>query len=429
MESRNESLRDSIFLPNYDSVIQSDDFRLEFYRIFINVIDPWYRQNEKYIKDASSGKKIQLSNEFIKSYEHNFESFITDYNCWSSKESKRLSINIFVEIARTNFLLMYNEIKEESDEIRKLDGMPSKNYKVLWSMEKSKYFPNASNLAIMMYKQTDIIKLLLYLTETIDQVSFDSAEELEFIVRLLQTRNGVYFCQTDIEYDSKMTFEEYATFCTIYFNAIYRRLFYYKIIPKSPIKFPFENCKRWFEQDVCGILGSEGFEDLYAKSCEECYQFPGDVEWFKFRYPDLQVQTGPVLDSMRKDMAKKYYTDYRISKESALGLYNQITHAGQCSRIFIINAINHFMNVKYGIQWKDGIVIRNDAIEGNRSKLMRKGAPYIVQIYSRYSVYDDSKIYTSDDIYQVFAYWCDLLRFKYNSEIFGVKIDTSFLYA
>jgi hypothetical protein len=185
---------------------------------------------------------------------------------------------------------------------------------------------------------------------------------------------------------------------------------------------PFERCKIWFEEEVCKSLGTEGFEDLYAKSCEECYQFPGDAEWFKFRYPELQVQTGPVLDSMRKPMAKKYYTDYRISLESALGVYNQITHSGQCSRIFILNAIDQYMKNTFGVTWRDGIVIKNDALEGSSKKLLRKGTPYIVQIYSRFSVYDNSKIYTSDDLYEVFFYWAYLVKTKYNYEVFGTNL-------
>lgn len=409
-------------LPNFDDVIKSEDHRYEFYKIFVNVIEMWCKENTKYIKEASLGKTLNLSKQFIDNYNHNLESFVLDFNGWNSKESKRISVNIFVEIARTNFLLMYNEIKAESDEIKKLEKMPEKNYKVLWYMEKSNYFYlETEKLAIMMYKQSDVIKLLLHLTQMIDYVESESFDELEFIVNLLQTRNGIFFCQ-EIENDAKMTMEEYATFCTIYFNALYRRMFYYRLVPKGgeidcgAIKF-----SSWFEQNVMSALGSEGFEDLYAKACEECYHFPGDTDWFKFRYPELPVQTGPILDSLRKEMAKKYYTDYRISKESALGVYNQSTHAGQCSRIFILNAIDHYMKIHFNIPWRDGIVIKNDGIEGSKRKLMRKGTPYIVQMYSRFAVYDDSKIYTSNDIYKVFGYWCKLVKEKYKSEVFGTN--------
>lgn len=407
-------------LPAFDDIMKNH--RLGFFELFNKVLKPWACQNKFYLDRILDNRPLIIKDEMKQTFEHNFESFIVDYNGWSSKESKRVSVNIFIELSRSNFLLNYNEIIAESDEIKKLEGLPTKDYNVLWSMSKSKHFPDASNLAIMMYKQTDVINLLLLLTEKLDQLTFDSISELERILKLLWTRNAVFVCQV-VENDSGMTLIEYMTFCTIYFHAIFRRMFYYKLIPKGPnIDLPFDNCKKWIRTEVCEGLGSEGFEDCYAKACEECYHFPGDLEWFKFRYPEMQAQTGPILDCFRKEMAKKYFTDYRSSMDSVLAVYNQPSHSGQCSRTFIINAIDQYMRMHFNIPWKDGVVIKNDGIEGSKHKLFRKSAPFIVQVYSRYSVYEDSKIYSSDDIYQTFTFWCLLLYRNYKSQLFGTDL-------
>lgn len=401
--------------------------RLGFNNVFTHILKPWSKQNTYYLQKIVDKKEVQVKIETKNTFTHNYEAFIVDYNGWSAKTSKYFSVNIFIELSRSNFLIMYNEILQESNEIKNLTELPTKDYKVLWSMKKSKYFSESSDIAIMMYKQSDIVKMLFLLTEKIDQLPFDSVEEVEHIVKLLYTRNGIFFCQDNIDEniaDAKMTPLEYATFSSIYFHAIQRRLFYYGIISKEPISIPFEKCKKWIETEVCAGLGTDGFEDCYAKSCEESYHFPGDDEWFKQRYPEAPVQTGPILDCFRKEMAKKYFTDYRSSLESVLAVYNQPTHQGQCSRTFIINALEQYMKIHYSIPWKEGVVIKNDAIEGSKRKLFRKSEPYIVQVYSRFCVYDDSKIYPCDDLYQTFAYWVDTLKRKHGGKLFGVDLES-----
>jgi hypothetical protein len=212
---------------------------------------------------------------------------------------------------------------------------------------------------------------------------------------------------------------DYMIFCTIYFHALFRRIFYYELLDKAAaVDGNAKQIERWVSDEVCKALGAEGFEDCFQKSCEEAYAFPGDSEWFAYRYPNLPKQTGPILGCFRPEYAKKYYTDYRLSKEAVLAAVQQATHAGHCARLFVINAIDQYMKIHYGIPWKDGLVIANCGMEGSQTKLFRSDAPYLVQVFSRYSVYYKHTIYSSNCLYTTIATWMNILKLRFNSQIF-----------
>jgi len=217
----------------------------------------------------------------------------------------------------------------------------------------------------------------------------------------------------------------YLTFCSIYFHAIQRRIFYFDKVRKEKIdvdKAMVKRVEEWIS-DVVDSLGNEGFEDCYAKACEEAYNFPGDREWFKYRYPNLPAQTGPILDCFRKKYSERYYMDYRASKESVLGVIDQASHSGHAARIFVLNAIDQYMKTQFSIPWRDGLVIDNVSLEGSQIKLYRNKAPYLFQVFSRHWVYDRASVYPCDSIYESLAIWMYLLKYRYRSCAFGVSLE------
>lgn len=352
------------------------------------------------------------------------------------------AVQIFAELSRTHFILMYPLIMEESAVVRQR-GEYTEGLLIGFKMSECEHMGEDSNwnTPIMMYTQQDVMNALLMLSEKLDQFSKDALSELQHVLKILYTRNSVFLCEEstpDILNVPNMTTttktegflipnRDYLTFCSIYFHAIQRRIFYFAQVKQLPPPDAIdaameERVKRWVASLV-DALGKEGFEDCYAKACEESYNFPGDLEWFKYRYPNLPAQTGPILDCFRKKYAERYYMDYRASKESVLGVVDQDSHSGHAARIFVLNAVDQYMKTQFSIPWRDGLVIDNAALEGNQVKLYRSRAPYFLQVFSRHWVYDRAAVYPSDRMYQSLAIWMYLLKERHQCKVFGVSLE------
>ncbi len=352
------------------------------------------------------------------------------------------AVQIFVELSRTYFITMYPLVVEETAIVQKHGDYVS-GLLIGFKLDECEHMGKDSNWTkpIMMYTQQDIMNALLMLTEKLDQFSKDALSELRHVLNILYTRNSIFLCEEstlDVLNVPNMTTpakteefhipnRDYVTFCSIYFHAIQRRIFYYSKANKSPVPAPvdatmIDRVEQWVNV-VVDSLGKEGFDDCYAKACEESYNFPGDLEWFKYRYPNLPAQTGPILDCFRKKYAERYYMDYRASKESVLGVIDQDSHSGSAARIFVLNAIDQFMKTHFSIPWRDGLVIDNNALEGNQIKLYRSRAPYLLQVFSRHWVYHNGNVYPSDSMYQSLAIWMYLLKERYNCQVFGVSLE------
>jgi hypothetical protein len=347
------------------------------------------------------------------------------------------AVQIFTELSRTHFILMYPIIVKENELVAQ-KGEYDESLLISFRLEQCNFMGEDSNwkTPIMMYTQQDVMNALLMLTEKLDQFPVAAVDELKHVLKVLYTRNSVFFCETANETilnvssmrTGSLPNRDYLTFCTIYFHAIQRRIFYYEKVRKADALPPavddamVERVRQWISSVVDG-LGNEGFEDCYAKACEEAYNFPGDREWFKYRYPNLPAQTGPILDCFRKKYAERYYMDYRASKDSVLGVIDQASHSGHAARIFVLNAIDQYMKTQFSIPWRDGLVIDNAALEGNQVKLYRSKAPYLLQVFSRHWVYDKATVYCCDSLYRSLAIWMYLLKHRYGSMIFGVSVD------
>jgi hypothetical protein len=418
----------------------------------------WAKKNTRYLQIINKGTDLLPLSEFRDIHSDGLKALIVDYNGWktlldikppepsraevlktieqklaSSGDATKSAVvrhcvaaDLFVELSRTNFIVMYQSLKEESarieEEVKRTKGLPTGDYDVLWSLDKSVYFYAPLSAPLMSFGHPEIRKTLMVLTERIDQLPFEAFDETKRLLKILYTRNSVFFCQKT---DGVPETRDYMTFCCIYFHAIQRRIFYYELLDRFQCNVSGAAVREWVANSVCTMLGSEGFEDCFGKSCEEAYRFPGDADWFAYRYPALPAQTGSILGCFRPEHAKRYYTDYRLSQEAVLAAVDQDSHSGHCARLFVINAIDQYMRVHHGIPWKDGLVIQNNGLEGSHVKLFRGDAPYLVQVFSRYSVYYKGSICSKNCIYETFACWLNVLKTHYGSAVFETTMLTT----
>jgi len=468
-----------ISLPTFEEVFQHRRGHRFGYWKFHEKLNEWAIENTKTLRQIAANTPLEQWDAFHTIHTNMLELFITDYAGWATlhvisdkdpvrnldeleKRLKEMTIapnapnapdapirhtvasDFFVELSRTHFIVMHRQLLHESAMISRLDSIPDgKNFKVLWALEHAEFFQSIEKKPVMSYKQSEIIDLLFQITERLDSVTITAVEELRHILLLVYTRNSVFFCQrmrpdvldyprgrTDAGNGTFIPSREYMVFCSIYFHAIQRRLYMYDTCIKKKVPTIGKNAgdsatarfKHFVEHDI--KLGSENFEEEYKKSCEEAFVFPGDLEWFKYQNPDMPVQIGSILDCYRKDMAKRFYTNYRITQDVVLAAVQQPTHSGHSSRLFIINIIDQYLRIHYKIPWKDGVVIKNAGIESNEKKLFsKKSAPFLVQVCSRLWVYCNKIVYMTDDIYEAITFWMHLLKEHYGGKLFGVDLS------
>lgn len=415
------------------------------FRDFYLKMNEWGNRNKRFLTNLSVVPACL--DEIKRLHAEWLDSLISDYySVWGQMRTfgnirASPAVHIFTELSRSHFLIMYQQLLRENEWTVK-EGRPNPEHLISFCMQQTEYFETTVRMEdwerpIMMYTQRQVMDLLLLLTEKLDQLPYAAEKELERILEALYTRNSVFLCETTtkevLNVEGMTTTAEggchhpnrhYLTFCTIYFHAIQRRLHHLHQIRRLELTLPEGTelrVEKWV-QELTEALGPEGFDDCYSKACEEAYNFPGDREWFKYRYPDQPAQTGPILDCFRKDFAKRYFTEYRITKESVLAAVNQTSHTGQCARIYVLNAVDQYMKTHLKVPWRDGLVIENGVIESSQVKLYRSQAPYFLQLFSRYWVYDDSAVYPCDDIYKSLGIWLYLCKTRYKSSVFGISI-------
>lgn len=349
-----------------------------------------------------------------------------------------VSVDIFIELNRTHYRIMKSKVYEEKRELENsLFTIHPEHNMHLYAMCHTSHFSHGFQQElldwkkpILQYGQGDIMNGLLMLTEKIDQLSVESIKETQKVLELLYTRNGMFIEEENMICDAigfvhengKHPNRDYFTFCAFYFHAVQRRLYYADLIPckiQRPHGLPegsIERCKAWVETTLCGNIEGEVYEKTYYKSCNEGYVFPGDLEWFTYRYPDLpQDQIAPILECFRKGMAKKYFSEFRISLQTLLASVDQDTHTGHCARLFLINIIDDYMKNHLDFKWKNVVVIDNEMIERSTEDMIYEEqleAPLLIQQFSRYCVYNDSGIYTCDNFYETLTIWFYLIKKK-----------------
>ena len=409
-------------------------------------LSKWAARNLEALKSIDSIDPTALKTHHDEWLEELILEYKSKYGEWRSYDDRTVrasvAMHIFVELMRSRFVCMYKTVALESAAILAKEK-PATDW-LTYSLGQTNHlghtlvpFPDWET-PIFKYTQTKIVNALLLLTEKIDQVPIDAMDEVRRVIDVLYTRCAVLFCEaTTTDVLDFATFRQSTTpslkeagetaqlfrpnrdflaFVTIYFNVLMRRVYYGKLMNIITLEINDEYMKRLIEQDICGVMDDDTFEEMYAKSSDEGYVFPGDREWFLYRHPDEDPQVGTVLDiCMRYAYRQRYFTEYRISKDVVLAAVDQNTHQGHCARIFVFDVLQNYIQ---GFPWKETCVIPNDALEGSQVQLTRGYAPYMIQSFSRYYAYFDGVFYSAKSFYGTLAAWFYLLRKHFGGQLF-----------
>lgn len=375
-----------------------------------------------------------------------------------------LGASIFVELSRLHIILWYNKLRNEQKQVISEKSIPSRNqqsdYFTLWSLNvtNSEFwtkipFPEELdwNLPVFKYTQLQIIAAVNMLCEVMNDLGDPSGkynectkEFLDFF-RVLFTRNALFLCQAscpldilnDIDMREFIDVEEtmcrpnvdYFVWCSIYFGSIMRRIYYWTKLRKNEMddvpqvyKGEIDNCQEWLIELV-DLLGNDGYEDCYIETCTEAYTIPGDLEWFTFKYPTKQPVLGSILFELRPQLRKRFQEDQHLSKETVLQKTKHTYTVFMCriNAIFVLNTIDvHMRNM--GIQWKNAVLVEQEGIELSHWKLSRPLCPVILQVFSRYVVYNKLHYTVCDDIYEAIILWFKILRYEYDDMLFGRRL-------
>lgn len=360
-----------------------------------------------------------------------------------------LAVHIFMELSRAHCVLSYQSLMDEKRDILNnvaTDIVPMQLFSFADCL--SDFWKLPDTVSIFKYGQDEIIATLLMLTKRISEMPFrdDTVDDFRRIVHILYTRNSVFCCQTcslaalnveemraEITNDAGETEyvanRDYINLCSIYFNRLFRRLHYFdqllNNIQEIDGDHDYATIQQWVEEDLCTSLGTEGIEDTYALACDKSYDFPGDNEWFKYKYPARPDEKGPILDCIRPVQAKLYFSANMLSKDPILAAAAgfRADHQGVSARMFVLMAVDQWFRGVYGAQWLNAVLIPNDSIERADIKLRKCKFPCLLQVLTGYWVYSRGKIYPTDSIYQTVYTWFYIVRRDYDSKL--LQIDLS----
>lgn len=439
-------------IPSAAEILQHPMGYREGIKFYHTVIGALAKRNMQLLLALTQDKQIESVSERFSEW---LEQYIVDYPTWGQirKETKRsIASYMFCEILRLRFISQFTNIKEET---RALTGkteaeVNKEDYTILWSTRFTEFFAASEpDTPVFRYTQSQVMDALLYITKELNNIPHTAYHELKKFVEILFTRCGVFFCDTcgpdvlDVVNMVSTRREsggeevqlspnyDFLMFCTIYFYAVSRRLFYFELVPK---RFPPFNiitpqqilhCKEWIEVDLCSNMGSDVFEKTYNEAVEASYQFSGDFEWFKYRNPDQQALTGPILDCFREEQSKEYYLQYRISKETALSQINMHSHLGHTARLFVFTVIDQYFQNQYDMSWRDLVVVDINNFTTKQDVIMRDYVPYMVQMFSRHTCYVKGELYVCDDFYENLTMWFYFLKTLYDSKLFSTPIDAT----
>ena len=222
---------------------------------------------------------------------------------------------------------------------------------------------------------------------------------------------------------------KFLIFCTIYLTKIRRRLYYQSMIPKRVIgggrsveslipEGALERLKEW-----CGKLAeglADNFAERFSANCREAYSFPGDKQWYNFRYPRMSKTIEAQVKQLRPETARAFFAENNVSAENALERADKSVAA----RFFVIDLIDRWFMIYRDLRWRDGYVVKNEDIESQFDKLSKSKDPFIVQVFSTFWIWLGAKVLVVDDIYSAICLWLVCVRKSRRSA--GLPKDTLF---
>lgn len=405
------------------------------------------------------------------------ETFLVDF-----LDDQQLQVHIFVELCRSNFLIHYNDLMEEQQQIESGRVAPSRNgeksYRFLFKRE-------GEQKTVFSYTQGDIMSSLLEITVKILYCRQENVQSLREYTDILMLRHGLLFCQENgpgvldvahmYDAERKRPHVDYAYFSAIYFRAILRRFFFKDLFELvSPVEMVREwvevdhlfkivedamrsdhvvedamrsdpvvedamrsdqvvedateshamvrevakSVERWFEGEVCNSLGADGYDETYKAACELAYVFPGDLQWFRYREPGNVENVQTILGVIRKPLADRFASEGVISKQVVLAAMNADDHQGHCARMFLLLAVGQYMQTFYEFDWYEAVVVTNEKLESVDYKFYREKSPTLVQRFSFFEVCHRGRVVNTDSIYETLAVWFLIVKHVYQSHIF-----------
>lgn len=333
---------------------------------------------------------------------------------------------LWIEIYRSFDITTQYQAKEDKD---KIVEDTREQIKKLW------------NCPVYRYRQTEVILIVLFLTQQLNDVKQECIEEYRSVFHAVWLRISVliqeYHDDTVLN-DPLMRVQDpdqpqgtfvanrnFNVFNSIYVSEVMRRFFYYDLLSKRPMQLPaawnakqfVPSIKLWIERIVNG-LPDEAFVDMHFDMCSTSYKFVGDMTWFKFQSAQAVYSINSALLKLRPHLYRKYFSEEQITKKSVLESINTC-HA---SRLTIFSVISSYIQIKMGtdeVQWYKGVVIHSDEIRMSHYNLSANRAPLILQVFSSYWAYDQKEVYMTDDFFETIAVWFLLLKNRYNSLLLG----------
>lgn len=87
------------------------------------------------------------------------------------------------------------------------------------------------------------------------------------------------------------------------------------------------------------------------------------------------------------------------------------------------------MRMHYNLKWRSGVIVAHNELETAHVKLCRAPIPLLLQVFSRYWVYDSfayprdvAYVWPTDSIYETVAVWMHQCRRNYHCRVFGTDL-------
>jgi len=295
---------------------------------------------------------------------------------------------------------------------------------------------------VLLYTQSQVQMVIMFLTQQLNEVRSDSVLEFKNMyewlwIRIAQLQIEIHPAELiDVEdmrvcvlKDEKMyaANREFGIFVSFYMGEITRRLFYYKMLSKREMTLDVrvvdtQECKKWIEH-IIKFFAEEAFTDLYVESCNESYSFPGDDQWFKYRWPRKIHSRAACLADLRPHLYRRFFSESRATRASVLNSIN----SSHVSRLFMLKAISQYIQIKMGgateVRWYQGVVIHSNDIYMSTYNLQNNMAPFLLQVLSTHWAYDEGTVWKCDEFYETLSVWFYLLRNRYKSNLFDYDLS------
>lgn len=286
---------------------------------------------------------------------------------------------------------------------------------------------------IYKYKQDQLVLLMMFLTQQINDVTTDGLAEFVRVAGIVWLRVGEMFaCENEpgelnvpgFGAGGYVTRDFYA-FCSFYLGEVIRRIHMYDMLKPNIRKTSVDlaaKTKQWIARHVVGVITEQPFAEMYQnKVLPVAYKFPGDDDWYKYFFEGKVWSRYACIDKLRPHLWKRFHSEDQMTKEIVM----RTTDTNFASRLFILYAVDEIFNQTFErCHWLNAVVIEFDGIEWAMEVIMRQQFPLLVQVISGFWVLDKGLIYPTDDIFAAIGLWFYLLYNDYGCVLNSVNLES-----